>query len=692
MNLLLRFQPKIIPLLLLVFLLFKQVTSLHAQTREALRYEIDAKRAGIGYTSKDALPRGREFKRLDSTYYVGWMLEGGYKFEHAADFLGFKMAADQLSRALNLLEKDFKKELRTRTSDVFAYLPVMKYQRDWDFMAYALMQCYSNTEETNKLWALLQRCKRTDLQLEAYTETYNYMAWTVHRNRFYTSEKFPFLKNTIDENEQYANRLLDSSIRKIRRDAELNKTIFTADYEKEKMPGVWHYKSILYSYQLNVESGAYYYEKLRSTPYFPQNNYATFCMIQGKFEEAERYYKLAKEDEPGDKRMKESYYYSSMLNAYRNENKKGIEELNSLVKAKGSTPGFGWYQIALTRNLLYDGQLEQAHQHANKAEQFKEIHIGTTLGQSHYDFSISLLNLMLKIREIEKVKFLNKNWWYTPADLGRLAQLTVEKYGLQFLIINQFASNPERDRVVYKLFSTESTVSFDEVWHLIDGFSINYFLEKYRKELSTDKRPQIKRYFQLMAARLLIKKEDYGQAMALLDSARADKGLNPAFEKLFLARCLESEIICLKAKKQNTLLSEQLIQAYQLYPQLLPFGEERPAMRLHADAKNPTQTKLLAQLSKANIPWTSQASAPALDVFLDFYQVESFPMVRYQVKLGDQTLLPPKEFTYKNPELAGRQVAMALFGIGQYDMPKTANSDKEGNLAENKGRNESTEP
>src|SRR6476619_1527189 len=39
-------------------------------------YNIDAKRAGSNIFSEDALPRSREFKRIDSTYYVGWLYEG----------------------------------------------------------------------------------------------------------------------------------------------------------------------------------------------------------------------------------------------------------------------------------------------------------------------------------------------------------------------------------------------------------------------------------------------------------------------------------------------------------------------------------------------------------------------------------------------------------------------------------------
>ena len=63
-----------------------------AQKNYAARYEIDAKRLGVLPNDKDALPRSREFLRLDSTYYVGWMYEGIYKFERSSDYLGYKNA------------------------------------------------------------------------------------------------------------------------------------------------------------------------------------------------------------------------------------------------------------------------------------------------------------------------------------------------------------------------------------------------------------------------------------------------------------------------------------------------------------------------------------------------------------------------------------------------------------------------
>jgi len=74
----------------------------------AARYEIDAKRLGVNFSDKDALPRSREFIRLDSTYYVGWLYEGMFKYDRAADYLGYKNCIAPLRKAFFLFEKDIE--------------------------------------------------------------------------------------------------------------------------------------------------------------------------------------------------------------------------------------------------------------------------------------------------------------------------------------------------------------------------------------------------------------------------------------------------------------------------------------------------------------------------------------------------------------------------------------------------------
>jgi hypothetical protein len=131
---------------------------------------------------------------------------------------------------------------------------------------------------------------------------------------------------------------------------------------------------------------------------------------------------------------------------------------------------------------------------------------------------VQLLKLQEKINEIEALKFENKNWWYQPTVLAKMAQLTAEKYLQQFVIINQFAQNPERDRVIYKLFSTESTVTWDEVWYLIRDFSTRFFLDRFQKEINKDKRKYIRKYFQYFVARLQMEMGNYKEANQQLNA------------------------------------------------------------------------------------------------------------------------------------------------------------------------------
>ena len=131
-----------------------------AQRNAEKRYSIDAKRAGVDPTGKDALPRSREFIRTDSTYYVGWMFEGLYKAEYAADYLGYKNAIVPLKKALDLLERDYGKELRTRTGDVMQYYPIFHFHTDYAQIAYELMDCYSNIDRPDLVYGLLRHAQR----------------------------------------------------------------------------------------------------------------------------------------------------------------------------------------------------------------------------------------------------------------------------------------------------------------------------------------------------------------------------------------------------------------------------------------------------------------------------------------------------------------------------------------------------
>ncbi len=647
-------------------------TEVKAQSKAAAkavqRYEIDAKRIGTDMNSEDALPRSREFKRIDSTYYVGWMYEGVYKYNHAADYLGYKNASVPLERALRLMERDYRKELSTRSPDIALYYPAYRFQLDYSQVAYYLMTCYSNMEEAQNVYNVLRRFLKWNFQRDYYLDAYNYLGWTVHRNRFYTSAKYPFLKNSIDENEKLANKYLDSGLRRININKRINANIFQPGYEQMERYSVYHYKSILYSYALNIDSAAHYYGLLRKSPIFPHNNFGTFMAICGNFREAEKEYKAAIEQDAADKRLKEWAYYTSIIDIYKARPKSGIALMKEMIKANGSTPAFGWYNIALARAMHYDGQIAEADRYANKAAEFKELHIGTTLSQAHYDFSVQLIKLTNKQSQLRRQMFEHRNWWYNPKVLGNMARILGEQYMQQFLIINQFAQNPERDRVIYKLFSTESTVSWDEVWYLIRDFSTRFFVERFTKELQKDERKYVRKYFSFFIARLKMETGDYKEADAMLDKILRDPNIDAEYEQLFLARIYQAKAECADKRKDGKAYAEWVYRMYQTFPQLLPDAGLTMNMRLHVTGK--PQEAVMARLKDCNINWNATASVA--NVYLDFSP--DGKRVDYYVTAGNGRGVERQSLKIENPEKAGVQLAYRLFDIGG----KTSSRDLEG--------------
>ena len=165
---------------------------------KAARYEIDAKRVGVNFYDKDALPRSREFIRLDSTYYVGWYYEGMFKYDRAADYLGYKNCIESLKKSFSLFEKNYSSNLK-------AVLTPGNYslaQSDIVQLSNALYDAYSNLEEPDSAIWILNRIQSWNTGND-FMEYHIKAAWTIHRNRFYLHKYF-FLKNSVEENEQLA--------------------------------------------------------------------------------------------------------------------------------------------------------------------------------------------------------------------------------------------------------------------------------------------------------------------------------------------------------------------------------------------------------------------------------------------------------------------------------------------------------
>ncbi len=141
-------------------------TAVAAPAQTAVRAQIDSERGNASFDDKKTYDLGRSFIYRDSTYYLGYFLQGGYLFYRANDKLGFNKATVPLSKALQLMEKDFDRQLRTRSASYITYSEVYRYHSDYGYIAYLLEQCYQNLEMPDKAMDILVRVRDYNFQLE----------------------------------------------------------------------------------------------------------------------------------------------------------------------------------------------------------------------------------------------------------------------------------------------------------------------------------------------------------------------------------------------------------------------------------------------------------------------------------------------------------------------------------------------
>ncbi|WP_165958028.1 hypothetical protein [Segetibacter sp. 3557_3] len=634
-----------------------------AQPNAAKRYEIDAKRAGVNPTDKDALPRSREFIRLDSTYYVGYMFEGSYKVDKSSDYLGYRNAIPPLRKAFALFQKDYGRDMKTLFSAPQVYMQFVNKYADLLQIANSLRECYDNLEMPDSVMWVLDR-------IDSYNFPKNHLfttttkAWTYHRNRFFTSEKFPFLKNSVEANEQMAFAYCYEAFARIERNRSVNDVWFGPDQSESDRQNVYHYLALLHCYNKNYDSSEYYYQRMAEGGGVSWNNYGNMKHEVGSFALAYDFINKDRFKFGSNKLLKEPYYYLPMLDVYAGRTKEAMTTSKDAIEYSGSTPGFGWYNISLGRSYLYDGQLDSAEMAINKAAAFKELHIGTTLTQSQYDFTINLLRLQVIERKMALVSFLNKGWWYSPSSLYNLASLKMEKMMLQYVLINQLSANPERGRVVYDLFCAESTTTFDEAAFLIKDFSPAFFIKKYQGYQKNDNRPNLNRYFRLLTYQMQWQDGDEDDAMKGYDDMIKEVTLDTSNEKLFLGRLYEGLAKGYSRNKKNfgfysnTLLEE--------YPQLLPFSGLKMNMLLTTSGVNDDNTQdVLKELRKCNIRWGDDAavSQPVADISFekkgDKYEVT----INVNSATG-KNIVNDQKMIFKQTEGAGKEIALRLFGKG----------------------------
>ncbi len=601
----------------------------------AARYEIDAKRLGVNFADKDALPRSREFIRLDSTYYVGWLYEGMFKYDRAADYLGYKNCIAPLRKTFFLFEKNYHNNLKNVIS-TYGYP-----RNDIVQLCYALYDSYSNIEEPDSAMWLLNRIQSWNTGID-FMEYHIKAAWTIHRNR-YILHKYSFLKNTVLENEQLALHHL-----------------YTAMAEGDG--NAVFYLAIIHNYLLNIDSTAYYYDWLRQIGGFSYNNYAHFQNTLGNFAEAINNFE--KDMYAYDKRLIEAYYFLPTLFINSGRSKYAIDETNDIISTNGSTPGFGWYNIALARSYLYNGQLDSSQKAIDKAAQFKEVHIGTTLGQTQYEFAINTIKLLLTKNKIARIKFLNSGWWYSLKDLSEISGLTGQEFLLKFALVSELAGNPERELVVYNIFASENVIGFDEILTLLENISPSYFEKIYQKKEITEKRKNIVRYMQLFYGEFAYENGDYGQSQSTFENILNTALLDTAHEKLFIARLYQSLARSYNHEDESAKANEMKYDFFGEYPQLLPFSGFSIKMNLSTNADNSFEKGIVKDLKGCDIDFTDEDGMNIPKAVINFSRLKNKYEVDFSVtdNMG-KFIVPLKKMYFKKADGVGKELALRLCGV-----------------------------
>ncbi|HVD99173.1 MAG TPA: hypothetical protein VNB90_13280 [Cytophagaceae bacterium] len=660
-----------------VFLIVLHITFLlSAYTGLAqVRMKIDEERKGVDYLDKRGLELSEKFKRMDKNYYIGHMYEGAYKYNRATDYLGYKNAIKPLLEAKRLIEKDYNYKLKTRTSDVMTYLQVYQYHQDYSKIADLLYECYSNIEQAEDAMKILQEVKAKRMQVDFYCAPNIQMSWLYHRNRYHTSKKYSFLKNSIEENEQMAIRCLEDEVRNIQKNYPLNSSIFPSGFDQQQMWSVYFNKTLIYSYNFEMDSAEYYYDLLKGTPAFNSNNYAYTKLMNGEFKEAIHFFDIEKKHEDfSRKNTKEFYYMLALLSTYRGKPQDGIKDLQDIIARLGSTPGFGWNNLGLARGYYYNGQLFESQKHQEKSANFEELHIGTTWAPEQYDFTNNLFSYLNKDRKLQSIPFENKNYWYNIPTLAKMGGFFVDEQTDKFLLINKFGANPERDYVYYHIFSPENLISFDETWQIIDGLDADFFIKKFTEYLKDDPRDNMKRYYRYFIGRLLINKGEYEKAETMLINVVNDTELDHDYEKLLLARCHEALCVVYDHLNVTAEYNNHLLAFYSLYPQLVPFSKNTMTFNLDVQGSvdSPDVKKILEELYSCKINFLSAENRdpqfPVAEV--RFTKIDSLWQINCRVTDREGEVISSLEsFRVDEIKGSGKRLSYYLFNIPATTIP-----------------------
>ncbi|PZP51244.1 MAG: hypothetical protein DI598_03675 [Pseudopedobacter saltans] len=596
---------------LLILCLVNTVRAQNFDTRRT----IDQQRTTIDISKDEALAQAREFIRMDSTYYVGYMIEGQYLYNHASDYQGFLYAIEPLMKAKNRLLRENHEALSNQFLSMAQFTDNLQHFQDYMLLANNLTECYNNTDQPDKNIQMIDQLDSFNFRKD-YFGVASHKAWIYHRYRTFTSRDYSFLKNSIAENERAALDWCNIGLQRIDENKDQNDAWFGPNQAAMDQLTIFHYLALLTTYNKQYDSSNFYYQALEKSGIISWNNYGGLQLEVGNFATAIQYY--SPEMNPQFEHMlQEPYYYSPELLVYKGATKEAIQMTKGIIQQNGSMPGFGWYNIALARSYLYDGQLDSCALALNKAENFREVSIGTTLTEKQYKFTIQVLRVAQLNRAIVWEKFTHKNWWYSPKHLFTVLKLKIQRFFAKYVLSNTVKHDPDRERMVYDLFCSETTITFDEVWDLLQGFNDNYFIKKYDGYIANDKRTNITKYFKLLKAKFQLENGDRKDAEATIDDLVHNSQFDPDNEKLFIGRLYEVAAQLYDEKGDSKTVAFYQNELLKVYPQLLPFSGVDCTFKLQFNGDENAANVITSALNKSQVNWKDRESIPIVNINIE---------------------------------------------------------------------------
>lgn len=636
------------------------------------RAVIDSLRYGESYQSAEMFRRANRAQALDSTYYVGYLIEGYHYFSRAEEQTGLARAVAPLEKALALFEKEFGATLRKRyrKEDFFrGEFPSFFKQLDYMDLANRLVIVYNSLEQPDRAYQTIMRLKKKNLALDF--ESYHWLSWLFFRNRIFTDEQFPFLEPTIEGNLEKALLFADSLEQKHRRELGYIQNDFLAiidpkhdftRYLKEAFVEgprnvLANTRGILLGYNLQPEAAARSFMKMKNDGVAKNVNLGYSYHANIDFRNAEKYFSQVP-DEDSKSRGGHWQGYSSLF-VFNGKPLEGAMKLREKRDAHGFTIGYGWDNLCLARMYLYAGQLQEARHCLDKAENFVEVHYNSSFREDQYRFMLKVLRLQLTRQSHAALEFedrnylLSWNWW------KELPFSAYTKYSTLYTLANDLALNREREIVYYHIFHTENIITFDELWEILRHYNRDFFRKTFSDLSRSDPRPDLKRYYDYYLA---LQTEDAGDAEGAYDQLSAilrDPNVDAGYERLLLGRLHEH---CARLAAENDWEPQRrfhLNELYRLYPQLIPFSGQTMTFRLQPvnTEGDEALARLLSDLKACNIGFDEEASSewPVLEISRNGEQVK-FVVTRGQ-DVQAQGFVDPAR-----PD-AGKSLAYQLFNI-----------------------------